>query len=492
MKVFLQKTKATVETACKTINGHSLVVICYALVVFVISGCSSTTAFRAYPSKINPTITNLQGKQQIDLDKLVAEERTSNDLILYNMEYGRVAQMVGMPDKSISAFNVAIDKIRVNDEKAIISASDIGAQMAAVSVNDNVIPYQGESYERVMLHHYQALNFLIKNKLEGAGVESRQAGAEQNDALKRFEDELEKVHKDAEAKNVNTDNSTVLTQYAQMDEIAGRVKNSFQNAYTFFLSGLIYELLKQPNDAYIDYKKALEIFPQNKYLQKDVLRLANSLGMREDVQSLSARFKLSTSASKQKAKAQGELIVLFEDGFVPQKKEVRIPLFIPKIGRIDMAFPIYKEKWSVPVALSVSDDDAHIGSTETICDFRALAVKSLQEKAPAMATRQALRAVAKATTKKQATDKLGLIGAIVADVYNVVSENADLRSWLTLPENAQIMRAFLPSGKHKLTLALQNNGASTDVDVEIPPSGKTILYVIRAGGQFYKMVIPIE
>ena len=142
-----------------------------------------------------------------------------------------------------------------------------------------------------MLHHYQALNFLTKKDLEGAAVEVRRANNEQEEALRRFESEVEAAQKAAEKKHISSKSqSAVSSSYAQMDEVAGKVKNSFQNAYTFYVSGFIYELLDQANDAYIDYKKALEIYPENRYLQQDVIRLARALNMGEDLVDLQARF----------------------------------------------------------------------------------------------------------------------------------------------------------------------------------------------------------
>ena len=40
-----------------------------------------------------------------------------------------------------------------------------------------------------------------------------------------------------------------------MAELIGNIKNGFQNAFTFYLSGLLYEKDKQFDDAYITIKK---------------------------------------------------------------------------------------------------------------------------------------------------------------------------------------------------------------------------------------------
>jgi len=430
----------------------------------------------------------------MDLSQCLMSECKSNDLILYNMERGRYAQVVGNSDVSMADFKVSMDKIGENDEKALISSSDIGANVAATLVNDNALPYEGEGYERVLLHHYQAINYLKKKDLEGAGVEVRRANAEQNESLKRFEKELEKSQEKAAEKKVNTGSTSQIdAKYAQMDEVAGKVKNSFQNAYTFYLSGFIYELLQQSNDAYIDYKKALEIYPENSYLQKDVLRLAEKLEMSDDLSELKQRFSIGAKTFIDGSGAgSGELLVLFEDGFVPQKHEIKIPIPISRSGIVSLAFPIYQVKWSAQIPLRILNNNELIGSTEPICDVRALAVKALKEKAPVIATRQIIRAVAKGVTGAAAKKQMGELGQFASNVWNLVSENADLRSWLTLPANAQILRTTLPAGSYRLALQHPMAIGPTYVDVEIAAAGKTVLQVVRTGGQIYSSVTPFK
>lgn len=455
--------------------------------MLLLTGCAASSTFSAYPKQIQPLKTSLSNRTPIDLSHCLLGECKSSDLILYNMERGRYAQIVGNSQVSMADFNVSMAKIRLNDEKALISASDIGANVAATMINDNAISYTGEGYERVLLHHYQALNYLHKKDLEGAGVEVRRANAEQNEALKRYEKDIEKAQEEAERKRVSAAGaSRIDAQYAQMDEVAGRVKNSFQNAYTFYLSGFIYELLQQPNDAYIDYKKALEIYADNRYLQQDVLRLAAKLDMREELDELKQRFPAEKKRFiEESGAASGELLVLFEDGFVPQKHEVKIPVPIGRGGLISLAFPIYNEKWSEQPPLQVLSNNELLGSTELICDVRALAVKALQERVPVIATRQIIRAVAKGVMAAEAQKQAGGLGQLAASVWNLVSESADLRSWLTLPADVQLMRTTLPAGSYRLELQHPLAAGSAYVEAEIGAGGKTVIQVMRTGSQIY-------
>ncbi len=478
-------TVITRETVSKFVAGIALAGS------ISLTGCSSTSTFSAYPAKINPIINTIQTGQTIDFSQCLISECKSNDAILYEMERGRFALIQGKTDVSMKDFADAMERVKQNDEKAKISASDIGANIAATAVNDNAIPYEGEGYERVMLHHYQAINYLKKKDLDGAGVEVRRANAEQEDALKRHDDEVEKSREKAGEENTGSpqDNPAFTTAYAQMDEVAGKVKNSFQNAYTFYLSGFIYEALQQPNDAYIDYKKALEIYPDNASLQKDVVRLAGELKMSEDAAALKTRFNLADVAAI--PAGNGDLLVLFEDGFVPQKQQIKIPLPVPNVGLMAAAFPIYREKTAPSNSLFIESNGGVIGSTEQICDFRALSVKALKEKVPVIATRQVARILVKGAATKAAKDHLGAFGELGMSIWNLVSENADLRSWVSLPADAQVLRVALPAGTYKMLLKQRGTLKTASVDVEIAGGSRTILHVIRAGLDFYPSVISL-
>ena len=216
-----------------------------------------------------------------------------------------------------------------------------------------------------------------------------------------------------------------------------------------------------------------------------MLRLAAKLDMRDDLDELKQRFPLDQKFIEEPGEDSGELLVLFEDGFVPQKHEVKIPIPISRSGLVSIAFPIYQEKWSPQVPLRIMNNNELIGSTEPICDVRALAVKALKEKAPVIATRQIIRAVAKGVASAEAKKKMGELGQFAANVWNLVSESADLRSWLTLPANAQILRTALPVGHYRLALHHPMAGFPLYADVNITAGGKSVLQVVRAGRELY-------
>lgn len=460
----------------KTLIGVSL--------LGALCGCAGTSAFSVYPQQILPLRTDLLQGKEPDLAKVLNAESRGQDKILYTMERGRTAQVLGKFAESRHEFGTAIETIRDNENKAVVSVGKIGANLAALTVNDNLLPYEGEGYERILLHHYQALNYLIGRDLEGAAVEIRWANSEQESALKRHEEEVAEARRRARRDPIGNplESKAFLQQYAQLDEVAGAVKNSFQNAATFYLSGLTYELQGLLDDAYIDYRRALELRPDNRYLQRDVLTLARRLGRDDDLRELENRF-VPIDGAGHDADDSGSLVVLYEEGFVPQRSEIKVAFATPS-GVIPLALPYYREHGNAPRPLRI-DLDGRIMESETLCDVRLLAIKSLRERIGSLVVRQLLRAIAKVQTQKLAREKLGPLGEFAANIYSLISENADLRSWTMLPDNMQLLRVSLPPGEHRLELA-GADGASFTETVTIRRGGVTILTLNRLGGRIYR------
>jgi len=447
------------------------------LAALCLCGCAATSVFSPYPNQAQDFRVAIDTAKETDALKKLDDKRNGADKILYLMERGRVSQVAGQTEDSLTDFGDALAAMDVNEDKAKLSLTDTSAQGASLLTNDNAIPYKGEAYERVFVHHYQALNYLGKHDLDGAGVEIRRANQYQAEAADAHNAEIAKAEEQGQQNNVSANPDDFASQFAAMDAVTGKVKSSFQNAYTFYLSGLIYEALREDNNAYIDYKKAVEIFPDNRYLQGDVLRLAKRLGMSEDYDRYSKQFKRAAAVA---TKGAGSIAILYEEGFVATKNEFALPL--PTInGWVSVAFPIYNSPWQAPQGLAVSADGATLGSTETIVDVYALAAKSLKEHLPAMLVRQTLRAGTKYAMQKQANDRGGALAGITSQIYNLVSERADLRSWLTLPRDAQILRGALPSGTHTLNLSAGIQQQTTSVTVQADRI--TLLHVINSGSR---------
>ena len=467
----------------------------------LINGDSSPTS--PSPNRKSPTQTEIVGidsavpkllktmgaGDRIDISTALSDETDGYDTTLAHAELGRIAQLQGETDVSLKHFEDVLDDIDDIDERAIISISDWAAHAAALVVNDNLIPYAPPAFERVLAYHYQALNYLMRGNLEDAAVEVRRANAAQVRALKDHEDELADAEEEAKKQEIKTSqfSKKIDSMLGSSKAVAAQVKNSFQNAYTFYMSAVVHELMKEPNDAYIDYKKALEIAPTNVVIQRDVARLAKSLEMTDDSSDFSKRFPVVFKTARNLEGDQSEVIVLFEDGIIPGKTAVAFPLPIPipnAPGLTKIAIPIYKASVAPVSGLSVSQGGKSLGKTERICAMDALAVKAYEESAVAMIIRQIVRASLKGAASALASKHGGTLAGVAVATYNVLSEVADTRSWRSLPQNAQVLRARVSPGG-RLDFVHGASGAKGSVLMPTEAGKKMIVRATRIGSRLF-------
>ncbi len=430
----------------------------------LLSGCASTSVFNPYPGQAAEYKAAITSGEIEDVAKDLESKTTSEDGILYLSERARMYQINGQYEASKKDFEKVIAAYDRLEARAAITASGAAAGASSMLTNDNAIPYEGFGYERIFAHQFQAFNYLSLGDLEGANVEIRRASLEQRTLELAHEKEIANAENEASAESMNLGEWQNTPELAGMDRLAGTVKSSFQNAYTFYTSAVLWEAQGDFNSAVVDYKKAFEINPQNLQIQQDVMR---------------------TSAGTKIAEDQGALVVLYEDGFVPERQSfnLSIPYFTSgSVTYLTLAFPYYSaDRWATASTLTLYDDNHKLGQTEQIAHVGAMAVKALKEKIPVMIVRQVLRARTKYEAHKAATEQGGLVGSLLSTVYNLVSEQADLRSWLTLPNNAQVFRSELPAGEHAIELNV--GGVSQKVNVKLRGGKITVLRVINVNNR---------
>jgi len=449
----------------------------------LLSGCATNSIFTPYPSQVEgikqQIATGEFGAAQSALEK----KSQGSDKVLYLMERGRISQIADDTATSIQDFEAVLAEFEAVEAQAKITASGAAGKASAVMLNENAIPYQGETYERIFVHSFQALNFLRQKDLEAAAVEVRRANLEQQLALRENEEALTRAEKQDDKAMILGQNRNYEQKFSSLTSMAAKVKNSFQNAYSFYISGLIYELNGDYNDAYIDYKKALEIYPKNSYLRGDVARLAQRLDMTEDFEQIKDSVDVEKMAYP--AKGEGKLVVLYEQGYVPEKKEINVLIDLRGVPN-NMVFPTYFNNQLPRRPLVVGLGGARLGETETIVQPSAMAAKALSERMPGMIVRQGLRVIAREKMKDNQMDSA--FGAL-AGLGQLLLNRADLRSWLTLPAEVQIMHAVADVGQQ--TLTLRDGIHSDELTIDVQPGRTTLVHVIAAGGRLRARAITI-
>lgn len=453
------------------------------LVIPLLSGCSITSfgdLFSNYSQQMNGV---KQAQQQGNFQQAISliPERNVNDgsYSLGLLEKGRLEYLANNNKQSRQDFEQTYQLVQQEQQGAKVELSRGIENVTAVISNDNAIRYDIPLYEQSMLHSYQALNYLTQQDLSGALVEVRRANLVQENALKANAKTIENSQQNSINQGSSMD--SLSQQYPSMNEAIGRVKNGFQNAYTFYLSALLYEAADQKNDAYIDYKKALEIYPDNHYLQQDVWRLANTLHMTNDISLF--RKSLSQKITKESdSNNQGQVVIIIENGIVGAKQEVSLSLPIytrhNDMRLYSVALPRYQNQLTIYPPLTLTYQGKSYQSEE-IVRLQSLAAKQLQDKLPIIVTRQITRLVAKEEIRQQLVRKGGDVGNIFANIYNIATEKADTRSWSTLPDSIHILRLNLSAGTHTLNTYI--NGVNQQIEVSINQNKQTLVTLNTIG-----------
>ena len=185
----------------------------------------------------------------------------------------------------------------------------------------------------------------------------------------------------------------------------------------------------------------------------------------------------------------GQLVIWYDQNFIPPLQSVHIPLYLPSINQsTNFTFPIYKEVSLPSTALQVSvasNGQAQITTlpaTQAITNVYGLAARQLQEEYPMIFLRQALRIALQAgiaTPKENESVNNQLFADLSASVMNIMSSFADLRSWLSLPDNTQIGSYALAPQTYALNL--QNGNQITHLQVPISSGKTTLVWVTQYG-----------
>ncbi len=395
-----------------------------------------------------------------------------NNAVLFYMDKLMALHLAKRFKESNDLINKASDKIEE------LYTTSVSRQAAAILTSDNVIPFEGEDFEKVLIHVVGALNYTFMGDKEGAMVEAR-----------RVEEKLTALNERA-LKGAQNDREAAARQLAQYSE----------DAFVRWFVGCLFETENDEqslNDALIAYKKALEAYERSytpKYrtpvphlLVADLLRAAQALGFSEDIQATKAKYP--TVAVPEDVKGKGEVVLVHLNGEAPYKYE-RHWEAIADNKIIKVAYPEFrvKPKGTAYATLRVGDT---VVRTELFEDVNAIAIGSLMDRMGRVKAKMIARAIAKflaakatevGVAKASGNSGLGALFGAAASVAGAATEKADLRSWLLLPSSIDVAKAYVPVGKHKVTVTLHS--ASGGVlrtlalpDVEVRAGKKTFLQV---------------
>jgi hypothetical protein len=405
---------------------RSLVVVL--VLMFGMGGCAT------YSGSFAVIQGNLAARQyDAALSNIEKQSESKNDRVLYLLNKGMVLRM----KHDFAGSNVAFEAAKAEMDR--LYAASVSENVLSVMVNDSTVSYSGDNYERILLHLYMALNYLELGQSDAARVEALQIDAK----LREF---AEKV---PDSKHV-------------------------EDAFTLYLTALIYEDRGEWSDAMISYRSAYDVYkkyqtnyavPMPSMLKIDLMRMAKQQGLKDELGKYKKEFGIELPNNKGGAADQGELLFVLSNGLAPIKREKAINSYdATTASMVRIALPAYESRPNNVIAARITVNDKQ-SITELVEDIDAIAKKNLDSQMPAIIARSVARVVVKAVANKKAreaamnnkdSDKAmaGMLGAFALQVATVATERADTRSWLTLPSNIQLARMSLSPGNYNVKVEL--------------------------------------
>lgn len=413
----------------------------FLLIISLMIGCGGY--------KFQAVIEPLEKGQPEDAYTYLQKHAPKKPDIPFLFELGVVAHYANRFQESNAAFDEAGDIAEDRYTKSI------SKEAASLVTSDKLRPYPGTQYERLLSHYYRALNYSYRGQLDSALIECRRA----TQLINYFKGEDEKY-------------------------------DFFGAAFLAYLSGMCYEAAGEWNDAFISYRQAAAYYqnaaektgvPIPPDLGYSLVRLARTLGFSDELE----RYRKQYGEPPTRTTGTGELVLLYESGYVPRKHEENLvfPIlktdkvdkpdeFVPTlIGRRGKVYEDVKLAYLLRVAIpsirtyrpNYRGIEVAVGSEKAkgqlVEDVEKIAIETLNAQTLIILGRTLLRGLGKYLLYREANKQHEALG-LLTNLAGVVTEQADTRSWQTLPNQIFLVRMSLPAGTHTLNLFfLDANGS---------------------------------
>ncbi len=363
------------------------------LFLLLLSGCAT------YQGKVGAARSALSEGKYAETNSILEPlaNTEDKDQLVYVLDYATALQVQGRYTESSQYFMKA-------DELADFqNYTSVSKQAASLLMSQEMVQYKGEDFEVLLINVMNAINFALNGQLDSARVETRRL----TNKIDFFRTEKK-------------------LDYAE-------------SPFLYYLNGHIWEANGDWDSAFIDFKKAYDLGMNNKFIQQDLIRVADRARRRSQLNQFKQQFKIDEMPWKNRL--NGELILIYQQGWGPRKKPN------PQAPRFPILEPLY---CTTDQAQIVWRGDV-LAKTEVAYDVESAAITALNSQYGELVAKRIAGIVAKEVVSHQVAKENELAGAVL-NIFLHASDRADLRQWSTLPKTIQVARIYLPEGKHEIKL----------------------------------------
>jgi hypothetical protein len=430
-------------------------------VVLVLALSTGCAAWQDHNRKTrDERIAFAEGRFDDALADMEPEKGNKLDGLCFQLDSGVVAQVGGRWDTSNKDFEQAEQTIQGFEDRGL-TGSVIAEDIGSIAVNEKTIPYKGEDFEKILVPVLRSRNYLLTGQLEDAMVEARRIWNQQDIVKQLHAKELQESQAEADRRNVDTSRVGIEGKVVYPEGALRSPESIYEITYAHWLSGIISEKNGHYDDAYIAMKAAAKIRPELKFIERDMMRLAILRGDRPGYGEIQRAYPDVALPGKD----DGSVALLFDCGWAPHKRELKI--FLPSFNTFGaIAIPLYEETPNPAAYARLVLGDRGF-NTQVLSNLEAIAFKYHHDKLSLMILKQILRTAIKMAAGEGAaaavrqggkSDLGGLAAGLTVGIYNYVSEQADLRAWLDLPQTFQAIRAWVPPGTYDARVELCDGG----------------------------------
>ena len=425
------------------------------LVLILLSGCAGNHFATMGDVQQELMHGNYQRAEELVAQK--EELQKARNEVLYALEYGMVAHLKGDYTQSNHLFEQAIARMQA------LEATSVTETATEWVFTEKFRPYQGEDFERVLIHYYMALNYLMLGDLEEALVECRRV----NTLLRELNDRYE-------------------------------YKNVYKtDAFMLYLSGILYDTMGEVNDAFIDYRNAYNVYredyqqfygtPVPEQLQQELLRTASALGFTNEFRQYQQTFGTQDWPTQQEYLQSARLVVIWDNGQIPYKIEKAYRQYVELNDKEDagcylkFAFPEFVTRISnfSQATISVGNTTQNLELTE---DLARIAIKNLEDRRLRMMAKAVARNVLKCAAEYEIEKQNRILGWLFGGLTEL-TEGADTRQWILLPANIHLAHLLVEPGVKDVQMTFSGIGgqpAYQHVFEQVPlEAGKTTFLIHR-------------
>ena len=487
--VLLQLAAAISRLQVSRLTGWRVALSCARSLLFLLAAGSFVTvvtacaAFRSYHLELGHTLDLVSaGKIDAAIETHESHARDDDEKdLLYFLEKGELLRLAGRYSESQQAWFEADQRVAAWEEQARLNPEMLLRDAGSLLINDKTRAYTGLDFEKVMLTTRMALNHLALGEWDDARVAIKRTH-EREALIAALRADQVRRSEEAAGESGYTRDFRELNGYPvetiDSPEV-NALRNSYQNAFSHYLAGFLYEALGETSLASAGYRQAIELQPGRALLEDGLARL--------DVRLAQRRKSVADSNS------HTDLLVIVETGLAPARKSVNINIPIVKDDEVFFApisFPVLHSQVGPTGTREVVVDAMRSAESADIASVDLMSRRALKDEMPWIVLRAVTRATVKVAAQKAASEEEDSRAVSAAvKIGSILTEQADERAWRSLPAEIAVARVRLPPGVHEIGVDVGSMQHRFTVKLD---GAFAVMSVRQIGATVYMSVSPAD